>query len=76
MCGGRKVAEAAVLFVQHTGKSEDAGAKGSSALNAGLDFEIRVTNKVAHLDKVRDGATRIELPFILKQVELAFYPKR
>ena len=76
MCSGRKVAEAAVLFVQHTGKSEDAGAGGSSALKAALEYEIRGTYKVAHLDKVRDGATRIELPFILKQVELAFYPKR
>jgi archaellum biogenesis ATPase FlaH len=60
----------AVLFVHHTGKNEDAGARGSSALKAALDYEIRVINKVAHLDKVRDGKTGTELPFDLKQIEL------
>ena len=61
---------AAVLYVHHSGKDVTKGARGSSALHAACDTVIRVENKVATIEKSRDGLTGQDYPFDLKMVVL------
>lgn len=61
-----------VMLVHHTGKDEDAGARGSSAGTAAVDTEIRVTKKNAVisllLEKQKDGPDGTTRDFALTAV--------
>lgn len=66
----RKETGAATLIVHHSGKDTSKGARGNSALRSGADAEIAVIQKVAKVEKSRDGSGMGEYPFNLKVVEL------
>lgn len=61
-----------VMLVHHTGKDEDAGARGSSAGTAAMDTEIEVKKKNAivslRIAKQKDGADGITRDFALTAV--------
>lgn len=61
---------AACLVVHHSGKDPAKGARGSSALFAAADTVISVVDKVATIEKSRDGHTGEAFPFSLRVVEL------
>lgn len=61
---------AAVLYVHHSGKDSERGARGSSALNAACDTVICVQENIASITKSRDGATGAEYGFDLKVIDL------
>jgi hypothetical protein len=65
---------ATVLIVHHVGKSAQAGARGSSALQAAVDTAIEVEKldggRVARVVKQKDGAEGQELGFELEVVEI------
>lgn len=67
----REAAGAHVMVVHHTGKDEDRGARGSSALRAAVDTEISVTSKGEIVcTKQRDMAYAESLHFTLRSVTL------
>lgn len=61
---------AAMLVVHHSGKDPGKGARGSSALFSAADTVISVIDKVATIEKSRDGISGESFPFSLKVVEL------
>lgn len=65
---------AATLIVHHTGKDAAKGARGHSALAAAADTVIFVVERVATLEKVRDGVSGHQFPFGLDVVEIGRDP--
>ncbi len=61
---------AASVIIHHTGKDTAKGPRGSNALFAAADTVISVIDRVATLDKVRDGRPGEQFAFDLKVVEL------
>jgi KaiC/GvpD/RAD55 family RecA-like ATPase len=61
---------AATGMVHHTGKDSAKGARGHSSLVSAADVVIAVTEKVALVEKVRDGVAGERFPFSLDVVEL------
>ena len=68
----RDIFKAASGFVHHSGKEIERGARGHSSLFAAADLVIRIDQKVATVDKVRDGVSGEGFPFSLQSVELGF----
>ncbi len=67
----REATGAHVMVVHHTGKDEERGARGSSALRAAVDTEISVTSEGEILcKKQRDMAYADPLHFTLRSVAL------
>jgi hypothetical protein len=67
----REATGAHVMVIHHTGKDEDRGARGSSALRAAVDNEIQVTSEWAILSrKQRDQEPPEPLHFKLRSVTL------
>jgi AAA domain len=69
----RELTGAHVMIIHHTGKDEDRGARGSSALRAAVDTEILVSS--AHSitsQKQRDMVAPDPLHFTLRSVRLGF----
>lgn len=67
----REATGAHVMVVHHTGKDEDRGARGSSALRAAVDTEINVTSEGEIVcKKQRDMAYASTLYFTLRDVVL------
>ena len=60
----------ATAYVHHSGKDPDKGARGHSALFAAADLVLRVQDRVATVDKVRDGVSGERFPFSLDPVEI------
>ncbi len=61
---------ASTVFVHHAGKDVAKGARGHSSLFAAADTVICVADRVATVEKSRDGATGDQFPFALEVVEL------
>jgi putative DNA primase/helicase len=66
----REKFNAATLYVHHTGKDPEKGARGHSALFAAADLVVRVMDGCATVDKVRDGVAGERFPFTLEPIEL------
>lgn len=70
--------ECCAVVVHHFGKSEDAGARGSSTLPAGLDVVIdvvkRAEERVLTISKHRDREGGSSIGFQLQPHGLGFYP--
>ena len=70
----REETGAHVLIVHHSGKNQEMGARGHSALKAAVDTEIEIKNKdeviTAKVTKQRDGKTNQEFHFALKVMDL------
>lgn len=60
----------ATLYVHHSGKDPDKGARGHSALFAAADLVMRVMDGCASVEKVRDGVAGERFPFTLEPIEL------
>jgi KaiC/GvpD/RAD55 family RecA-like ATPase len=61
---------ATVIFVHHSGKDAARGARGHSSLFAAADTVISVVERVATIEKSRDGAVGETFPFGLDVIEL------
>jgi hypothetical protein len=65
---------ATILIVHHCGKSQQSGARGSSALLGAVDTAIEVVGReagrVAKIVKQKDGADGEELGFVLEVIEV------
>lgn len=61
---------AASLIVHHTGKDKTKGARGHSSLRASTDAVICVEDRVATVERVRDGVSGQTFAFALEVVEL------
>jgi hypothetical protein len=61
---------AATLAVHHSGKDSQRGARGHSSLFAAADAVISVTDKVATIEKSRDGVSGERFPFELDVIDL------
>lgn len=76
----RSTFSCAVLFVHHFGKDKDKGARGSSAIFAGVDTEISVRRKDRSLE-LQITKQRLlmpleySIPYALKTVEVGKTPK-
>ena len=67
----REATGAHVMVIHHTGKDEDRGARGSSALRSAVDNEIQVTSEWEIISrKQRDQETPEPLNFKLRSVTL------
>ena len=67
----REATGAHVMVIHHTGKDEDRGARGSSALRAAVDNELHVTSEWEIISKKqRDQAPPEALHFKLRSVTL------
>lgn len=64
----------AVGAVHHTGKDATRGARGHYSLTAAADTILNVTDKVAAVEKVRDGLHGERFAFELEPVELGIDP--
>lgn len=62
--------EAASAYVHHTGKDSSKGPRGAYALFAAADLVLLVEDKVASVEKVRDGLMTEKFPFTLEPVEI------
>ena len=70
----------AVLVVHHGGKDADRGARGSSALPAGIDASIEVSNDTPagsfdrrghiYVHKMKDGPSKFPVDFLVKGYDL------
>jgi AAA domain len=60
----------AVVCVHHSGKDASKGPRGHSSLFAAADVVIEVDNRIATVEKSRDGATGESFGFDLKVVEV------
>ncbi|HEY4215010.1 MAG TPA: bifunctional DNA primase/polymerase [Steroidobacteraceae bacterium] len=64
-----------VILIHHSGKDEERGARGSSAIKAAMDAEIEVTAaadyRMAQVTKMRDGDTNAAAFFNLADVALS-----
>ena len=61
---------AAVAIVHHSGKDATRGARGHSSLFAAADTVLSVIERVATVDKARDGTQGDAFPFALDVVDL------
>ena len=61
---------AASAYVHHTGKDSSKGPRGAYALYAAADLVLLVEDKVASVEKVRDGLMTEKFPFTLEPVEI------
>lgn len=61
---------AAVAVVHHSGKDFSKGARGHSSLFAAADCVMSVIDRVATVDKARDGAQGERFPFMLDVVDM------
>jgi len=61
---------ASVVLVHHSGKDATKGARGHSSLFAAADTVISVVERVATVEKVRDGVAGERFPFALDVVDL------
>lgn len=61
---------AAVALIHHSGKDASRGARGHSSLFAAADSVIAVIERVATVDKARDGTQGEAFPFALEVVDL------
>jgi KaiC/GvpD/RAD55 family RecA-like ATPase len=59
---------AATVYVHHTGKDVARGARGHYALTAAADLILRVEDKVAQVEKMRDGMDTERFAFELEPV--------
>ena len=59
-----------VAFVHHSGKDPTKGSRGHSSLYAAADTVISVIERVATVEKSRDGISGEQFPFDLQVVEL------
>lgn len=57
-------------IVHHTGKDKGKGARGHSSLFAAADVVIEVSDKVATVEKSRDGVSGATFPFDLEALDL------
>lgn len=62
--------DAASAYVHHTGKDSTKGPRGAYALYAAADLVLLVQDKVASVEKVRDGLMTEKFPFTLEPVEI------
>jgi hypothetical protein len=67
--------KASVMFVHHTGKAEEAGPRGGSALTANINASISVTKnsngqRFLELDKMKDEDDSLRFAFSLDVVKL------
>lgn len=62
--------DAASAYVHHTGKDSTKGPRGAYALYAAADLVLLVQDKVASVEKVRDGLMTDKFPFTLETVEI------
>lgn len=62
--------KSATTFVHHSGKEVERGARGHSSLFAAADCVLRIENRAATLEKIRDGVAGEQFPFSLKPIEL------
>lgn len=60
----------ATIYVHHSGKDPERGARGHSALFAAADLVISVTERLAKIEKVRDGITGESFYFTLSGIIL------
>ena len=58
----------ATVFVHHSGKDVDRGARGHSSLFAAADLVLQVSDHVATVTKIRDGVGGDSFPFKLNPV--------
>lgn len=63
------------VYIHHSGKDEQRGARGHSSLRAAVDTEIQVKagsgiERLATITKQRDGETGVDFPFRLVTVDL------
>lgn len=67
---------ATILLVHHTGKDQDKGARGSSALIGAADFQIQIVRngelRSLKVNKLRDGGESQEFGFRLKMIPIGF----
>lgn len=66
----RDTFKSATGFVHHSGKDADRGARGHSSLFAAADCVLRIDERIATLDKIRDGVAGEQFPFSLQPIEL------
>ncbi len=62
--------KAATVFVHHSGKVADHGPRGHSSLFAAADTVVCVEDRIATVEKSRDGVTGDIFPFDLSPVDL------
>jgi hypothetical protein len=62
--------DATTIFIHHTGKATEKGARGHSSLFAAADTAISVIDKTATVEKSRDGMTEDRFSFHLDIVTL------
>lgn len=60
----------ATIFVHHTGKDPEKGARGHSSLRAAADMVMLVMDKAATVEKVRDGVAGEKFGFELQPIEI------
>jgi hypothetical protein len=60
----------ATAYVHHSGKDPSKGARGHSALFAAADLVIGIQDRVATVEKVRDGVSGERFPFSLEPIEV------
>jgi hypothetical protein len=61
---------AGTVFIHHTGKDAARGSRGHTSLPGAADTVISVIERVATVEKVRDGRTDAQFPFELEVIEL------
>ncbi len=60
----------ATIYVHHSGKDPERGARGHSALKAACDLQILVDERLATVEKVRDGISGEKFYFTLQGIIL------
>ena len=61
---------AGTAYVHHSGKDPSKGARGHSALFAAADLVVSIQDRVATVEKVRDGISGERFPFSLEPIEI------
>lgn len=66
----------AIMLIHHSGKNQQSGLRGHSALLGALDSAIEIrfsqTERKLYLDKTKEGSDGSEYPFKLNKVHLGF----
>lgn len=62
--------DAASAYVHHTGKDSSRGPRGAYALFAAADLVLLVQDKVASVEKIRDGLVAEKFQFTLDPIEI------
>lgn len=65
---------AGCIIVHHSGKDMERGARGHSSLKAAADTVLQVVERVATVEKARDGTAGDRFPFDLEVVDLGKDP--